>query len=75
MLVNSPPTSLIWDGAFPAKTAVDQFFVDKALINLKDWLLAVPGQAASRAILIGGALGLVTQSLRVLFGIERSWLG
>jgi len=45
------------------------------LINLKDWLLAVPGQAASRAILIGGALGLVTQSLRVLFGIERSWLG
>ena len=75
MLVNSPPTSLIWDGVFPAKTAVDQFFVDKALINLKDWLLAVPGQAASRAILIGGALGLVTQSLRVLFGIERSWLG
>ena len=75
MLVNSPPTSLIWDGVFPAKTAVDQFLVDKALINLKDWLLAVPGQAASRAILIGGALGLVTQSLRVLFGIERSWLG
>ncbi len=76
MLVNAPLTNLLWNGVFTAqKTDIQQFFVQDALINLKDWILAVPGGAAGRGILIGGALGLITQSLRVMFGIERSWLG
>ena len=76
ILVNAPLTNLVWNGIFTAKkTASQQFFVQDALINLKDWLLAVPGGSAGRGILIGGALGLITQSLRVMFGIERSWLG
>ncbi len=40
-----------------------------------DWLMEYPNMAAKRAILIGISLGAISQSLRVLFGIERSYLG
>ena len=40
-----------------------------------DWLMEYPNMAAKRAILIGISLGAISQSLRILFGIERSYLG
>lgn len=41
----------------------------------KDILMAYPNLAAKRAILLGISLGGISQSLRILFGIERSYLG
>jgi hypothetical protein len=40
-----------------------------------DWVRNVPSMAARRAILIGIGLGSLTTSLRVILGIERTWLG
>jgi len=40
-----------------------------------DWVRSYPSMAARRAILIGIGLGSVTTSLRVILGIERTWLG
>ncbi len=40
-----------------------------------DWVRHYPSMAARRAILIGIGLGSLTTSLRVLLGIERTWLG
>jgi len=40
-----------------------------------DWLMEYPNMAVKRAIYIGISLGAISQSLRVLFGIERSYLG
>ncbi len=40
-----------------------------------DWVRGNPSMAARRAILIGIGLGSLTTSLRVLLGIERTWLG
>jgi hypothetical protein len=40
-----------------------------------DWIRANPSMAARRAILIGIGLGSLTTSLRVIIGIERTWLG
>lgn len=45
------------------------------LPNLTDFIMNYPNNAAQRAILISAALGIVGSSLRILLGIERSYLG
>jgi hypothetical protein len=39
------------------------------------WIMIVPNGAAKRAILMGAAMGVAAMSLRVILGIERSYLG
>jgi hypothetical protein len=40
-----------------------------------DWILNVPALAAKRAILIGIGLGMIATSLKVIAGLERTYLG
>jgi hypothetical protein len=40
-----------------------------------DWILTVPALAAKRAILIGIGLGMIATSLKVILGLERTYLG
>ncbi len=44
------------------------------LSTIQDWIMNVPQNAAKRAILIGAALGVMATGLRVILGIERSYL-
>ncbi len=37
--------------------------------------MQVPNMAGQRAVMIGASLGVVATSLRMIFGIERSYLG
>ena len=43
--------------------------------NLTVWIMEIPNTAGTRAITIGIALGVVATSLRILLGIDRSYLG
>ena len=45
------------------------------LPDTADWIRSYPSMSARRAILIGIGLGSLTTSLRVILGIERTWLG
>lgn len=45
------------------------------LPNIADFVMNYPTNAAQRAIMISAALGIVGSSLRILLGIERSYLG
>ncbi|MEE2718209.1 MAG: hypothetical protein VX727_00270, partial [Planctomycetota bacterium] len=52
-----------------------QFLSGLRLENLTQMILDVPQKAGNRAIMIGIALGIVSTSLKVLLGIDRSYLG
>ncbi len=45
------------------------------LSTISGWIMNVPNLAGQRAIMIGIALGIVSTSLRLILGIERSYLG
>jgi hypothetical protein len=43
--------------------------------DLSQWILNVLNASVRRAILIGVSLGAVALSFKIIFGIERSYLG
>ncbi len=49
-------------------------FLYHNLPAVKDWIMNVPHLGAKRGILIGVALGAVAISLRIILGIERTYL-
>jgi len=44
------------------------------LSTAQEWIMDIPQNAAKRAIIIGAALGVMATGLRVILGIERTYL-
>jgi len=62
-------------GRVPVGDIMTGFLPDWARLGaMQDWIMNVPQNAAKRAILIGAALGVMATGLRVILGIERTYL-
>jgi hypothetical protein len=51
-----------------------QFLWNKLPV-ITDWIMAYPNLAVQRGIIIGAALGAASMSLRIMLGIERTYMG
>ncbi len=43
--------------------------------QVSDWIMSVPNTAAQRGIIIGISLGGIATSIKIIFGVERAYLG
>ena len=63
-------------GRVPVGDAITSWLPESARMSaVQDWIMNVPQNAAKRAILMGAAMGVMATGLRVILGIERSYLG
>jgi len=62
-------------GRVPVGDLITQFMPEGLrLSNVADWVMNVPNTAGQRAIMIGIALGIMSTSLRIILGIERTFV-
>ncbi len=63
-------------GRVPVGYTLSSFMPDGwQLSNLASWVMTFPQAAGQRAIMIGIGLGIVSTSLRIILGLERSHIG
>jgi hypothetical protein len=71
MLGRVPIGDLLWRLVPGAAEGANPNLVSQAA----EWIMQWPNLAGQRAVMIGAAMGVVAASLRIIFGVERSYLG
>lgn len=69
MIGNVPVGDLAWN------TLLSWIPLDDGASKARQWILDIPNLAARRGIILGVSLGVISQSIRIILGIERSYLG
>jgi len=67
---------IVMFGRVPISETVGTWFgCPQFFSKATDVLMEYPNLAAQRGVMLGISLGVISQSVRILFGIERSYLG
>jgi hypothetical protein len=80
MIGNVPLGGTLWRGIAELvhlvvpRLSVEQIATWEGFAAVKDWLMSVPQAAAGRGIGLGIALGGIAMSLRIILGIERTYM-
>lgn len=69
ILLGRTPLGMMLTGWIPESFSIFQ------IPNLAIWIMNAPNLAGQRAILIGVGLGVVAMSLRLILGMDRTYLG
>ena len=69
MMGNVPVGDLIWN------TVMSWLPWENGASDARQWILDNPNLSARRGIILGVSLGVISQSIRIILGIERSYLG
>ena len=69
MMGNVPVGDLIWN------TVMSWLPLEDGASKARQWVLDNPNLSARRGIILGVSLGVISQSIRIILGIERSYLG
>lgn len=62
-----PLGEVIWDSTLG--------WTGYSVSNIIEWIMQVPAVAGKRGIMIGIAIGAIVTSLKIIFGIERQYMG
>lgn len=66
-----PIGNFIWQHITPQALADKLPFLPE---EIAEWIMSSPTMAARRGIMIGAALGAISTSLKIILGVERSYL-
>ena len=66
MIGNAPIGDFIWNKIMP---------FDNLPSTVRQWILENPNLSSRRGVILGVSLGIISQSIRIILGIERSYLG
>ena len=69
MMGNVPIGDFIWNTIMSLSPWTDK------VSEARQWILDNPNLSARRGIILGVSLGVISQSIRIILGIERSYLG